>query len=200
MRTRTLALLFGAALTLTTVTPAFAGPPWISAEYPSNPFHPDTKGALLLIHTFHHGATMQVPMSGVAEGIVKGRRQTVQLQVKSTYREGVYAVRGDLPRDGNWALVITMNDGNAKASLLASLGRDGEVLTVNVPHDMKDGWIIPRAATPADIDAALKSSVALGNAERNTATGAALGFAGLLLVGAVLRNGRASARARARTA
>ena len=196
MRTRTLALLFGAALTLTTVTPAFAGPPWISAEYPSNPFHPDTKGALLLIHTFHHGAAMQFPISGVAEGIVKGRRQSVPLQLKSTYREGVYAVRGDLPKDGNWALVVTMGDGDAKATLLASLGRDGEVLAVNVPHDMKNGWIVPRAATPAEIDAALKSSVALGNAGRNTATGAAFGFLGLLLIGATYR---ASARARART-
>ena len=98
MRTRSLSLIFAAALTVATVTPALAGPPWISAEYPSNPFHDDTRGALMLVHTFHHGFARQFPLSGVAEGIVKGRRQTVQLQVTPTYREGVYAVRGNVPK------------------------------------------------------------------------------------------------------
>jgi hypothetical protein len=197
MRTRSLSLIFAAALTVASVTPALAGPPWISAEYPSNPFHDDTRGALMLVHTFHHGFARQFPLSGVAEGIVKGRRQTVQLQVTPTYREGVYAVRGSVPKDGNWALVITMNDTetNAKASLLASMNGSNEILAVNVPHDLKNGWIIPRAATSAEIDAALKSAIAVSNAERNRMAGASVGVLGLVLLGSLVGLRRRAVRA-----
>jgi hypothetical protein len=184
---RSLSLLFAAALTVAIVTPALAGPPWISAEYPSNPFHTDTRDALMLVHAFHHGVARQFPMTGIAEGIVKGRRQTVQLQVTQTYREGVYAVRGNLPKDGNWAVIITMTDSdtNTKVNLLASLNGAGEVLAVNVPHDLKNGWIVPRAATPAEINAALQSAVALSHAERNRMGAASAGVLGLILLGSL---------------
>ena len=184
---RTLPAIFAAALTIAAASPALAGPPWISAEYPANPFHDDTRGSLLLVHTFHHGQTRQVPMTGVAEGIVNGRRQTVQLQVTETYRPGVYAVRGNLPKDGNWALVITMKDGGgAQASLLASMNGAREILAVNVPHDIKNGWIVPRAATSAEINAALQSAVALSHAERNYTGAASVGVIGLLLLGSLV--------------
>ena len=188
MRTPSLTLLIAAALTIGAVTPALAGPPWISAEYPSNPFHADTRGSLMLVHTFHHGMARQFPMTAVAEGLVKGRRQSVQLQVTQTYREGVYAVRGNLPKDGNWVLVVTMNDTdtNTKANLLASMNGSGEILAVNVPHDLKNGWIVPRPATNAEINAALQSAVAYSHAGRPLNGAASAGLIGLVLLGSLV--------------
>src|SRR5690606_14581273 len=43
------AALLPAALVLALATPALAGPPWISIEYPANPLDPATRGALMVI-------------------------------------------------------------------------------------------------------------------------------------------------------
>ena len=47
-------LLAAAVLTLAAAAPAF-GPPWISIETPPNPYDAASRGAFLLVHTFHHG-------------------------------------------------------------------------------------------------------------------------------------------------
>jgi hypothetical protein len=181
------------AVTLSAVlaAPALAGPPWISAEYPVNPHHADTRGALLLIHTFHHGTAMQFPVVAVAEGVVNGKRQSIKLEVKPTYREGVFAVRGQLPASGTWVLVANLQTSvnQASASLIATVGAKGEVLAVDVPSAQQNGWTIPRAATVQDIDQALRGAVTLASARQaaldNTVTPllAGLGMLGLLLVG-----------------
>jgi hypothetical protein len=57
-------------------TPAHAGPPWISIELPANPLDPTTRGAFLLIHTFHH--RRDEAKRSPAEGMVNGRRQTMR--------------------------------------------------------------------------------------------------------------------------
>jgi hypothetical protein len=196
---RTLRYLLPVIATLLVVNPVWAGPPWISGEYPANPFHADTRGALMLVHAFHHGVSRQFPMTGVAEGLVNGRRQSIPLKVERTYREGVYAVRGDLPKNGNWALVITMTDTetNSLASLIATLGADGQVMAVNVPHRMQEGWIVPQRATREDIEAAVRTAVALANLSKHAdatndfdGTLAGLGLAGLVVTGAFVRRRR----------
>jgi hypothetical protein len=131
-------------------------------------------------------------MSGVAEGLVNGRRQTIQLEVVRTYRDGVYAVRGKGLENGSWAVVVTMTDTNSPASLIASLGPNGQVLAVSVPHEMKDGWIVPRKATREEVEGALRNAVALAGASRHAANGfdasfASLGLVGLALVGVLAR-------------
>ena len=194
MRRTIVTLLPAVFLSLSMASPALAGPPWISAEYPANPFHPDTKGALFLVHAFHHGVSRNFPMSGVAEGLVNGRRQTVQLKVERTYREGVYAVRGKGLEKGSWAVVVSMSDTEtgSPASLIASLGPNGQVMAVNVPHELKNGWIVPRKATPDDVEVALRSAIALAGTSRNGSNGfdasfAGIGIAGLALMGMLSR-------------
>jgi hypothetical protein len=78
--------------------------------------------------------------------------------------------------------------------LIASLGSNGEVLAVNVPHELKNGWIVPRAPTRAEIDAALHNAVALTKASRHASRAlpvgvslAGLGMIGLALAGAAIR-------------
>lgn len=148
------------------VTPApddIPGPPWISVEYPANPHHADTRGAIALVHTYHHGSARQFPVTGRAVGIVDGRRVTAPLDIRATYRPGVYAVRGNLP-EGAWVLAVDMDDRDASA--LVALDRAGDVTAVRVPGTDRDGWRIPHTATTADIDRLLRTTVAMATLDR----------------------------------
>jgi hypothetical protein len=146
-------------------TPAHAGPPWISAEYPSNPYETGARGSFFLVHTYHHGAPMASRLSGTAEGIVNGRRQSVKLEFVSTSKPGVYAVNYRPAAAGIWVLAINMNaaDHDAAAGMIVTVGRHGEISSVNVPTEEKEGgrWIIPRMISPQDITQALQAQTAL---------------------------------------
>lgn len=144
-------------------TPAHAGPPWISAEYPSNPHEASTRGAFFLVHTYHHGTPISSLLSGTAEGIVNGRRQTVKLEIVETGKPGVYAVRYQPASQGVWVLAINMGAGQAAAGLLATIGKNGELSSVEVPSGTAEGgrWIVPRAVTAQDVNAALRAQTAL---------------------------------------
>lgn len=146
------------------VTPApddVVGPPWISVEYPANPHHPDTRGAIALVHTYHHGDARQFPVTGRAVGVVDGRRVTAPIDVQPTYRPGVYALRANLA-EGAWVLAVDMDDRDASA--LVALDRAGSVTAVRVPGTDRDGWRIPRTATAADVDRLLRTTVAVAAA------------------------------------
>ena len=55
---------------------ALSGPPWIAVEYPVNPHDPNTRGAFMTVRTYHHGDLTAFDISGTAEGLVSGRRQS----------------------------------------------------------------------------------------------------------------------------
>ena len=147
--------------------PAAAGPPWIAVEYPANPLHEDSRGALLLVHTFHHGTSMQFPLVGYAEGFVGGQRVRRELTIAPTYRTGVHAVRGDLDGGTAWVLVLTMTDSETHVmeSMLVALNGDRALTAVDIPFATSNEWDEPRAATAAQIDAFLAMSLALAEAE-----------------------------------
>src|SRR4026208_2511235 len=99
-------------LTLAASAIAIAGPPWIAIEYPANPHDPNTRGAFLTVRTYHHGDLMSYEITGTAEGLVNGKRQSVKLDIRRLPAAGTYAVRWQKPADGSWALVInTTRDG-----------------------------------------------------------------------------------------
>ena len=160
-------LLLAAALLLTAATPAVAGPPWIAVEYPANPLHPDSRGALVLVHTFHHGDARAFPLTGYAEGIVDGRRVRRELTVSATYRAGVHAVRGDLDDGTAWVLVLTMTDTETHIleSMLVALNADRALTAVDIPFATSDEWDEPRAATAEQIDDFLDLSLALARSQ-----------------------------------
>ena len=137
-----------------------AGPPWISIEYPSNPHHPSTREASLMIRTYHHTQSLTSKIDAAAVGMVDGKRTSMSLDVRDTSMPGVYALRTPLPKGGVWVLSFTMRDQTALASAIVTVNRSGEIAAVSVPSTTsKDGWIVPRAATRADIDAALQTGV-----------------------------------------
>ena len=154
------------ALAALAATPASAGPPWIAVEYPANPLHPDSRGALLLVHTFHHGHARDFPLVGYAEGIVDGERVRRELTIRPTYRPGVHAVRGELEGGTAWVLVFNMTDTetNVIESMLVALNGDGALTAVDIPFAVHNAWDEPRAATPEQIDRFLEASLALAQA------------------------------------
>jgi hypothetical protein len=151
-----------AAVSLLAAAPALAGPPWISIEVPPNPHDRTTRGAFLVVHAFHHGNAVAFPVRGTAEGLVQGKRQTVPLAFDRTTREGSYALRKQWPTDGTWMLVISVAPDGEKsgATALVELAPSGDVASVRVPSDQRDGWTIPREVTAREIDSALQASAA----------------------------------------
>jgi hypothetical protein len=162
-------LAFLAGLTALVSTVATAGPPWIAIEYPANPHDPGTRGALLTVRTYHHGDLMSYEVTGTAEGIVDGRRQTMPLDIRRLPQTGMYAVRWQKPAQGNWILVITSKqNGSHAATALVTIDSGGGVASVSVPSDpIENGrWRVPRKVASAEVDAMLKANAATTVARR----------------------------------
>ena len=160
---RTVIRSLAAAALLSTTAFASAGPPWLSIEYPANPYDAASRGAVLLVHTFHHGTSVGYPVSGTAEGIVNGARRTVSLEFKATSRPGVYALHKQWANDGVWTLVIAATQGNGDGNTVTAvveLGANGQVAAVNVPTRQRGEWLIPAAVSMNDVDAALRARAA----------------------------------------
>ena len=157
---------FGAAVILQLAPAAVAsesalkGPPWISIEYPPNPYDEASRDAFLLVNAFHHGTPVAFPVSGQAEGMVNGERRTVKLELQRTARTGVYALRKQWSDEGTWVLVLRVLQGEDAATALVSLGRDGTIAAVEVPTRKQGQWNIPRAVGSAEIESLLARRVA----------------------------------------
>ena len=136
-----------------------SGPPWISIEYPGNPYDSNTRDAYLYVHTFHHAVPASNPVSGTAEGLVAGARRTISLEFKTTPRPGVYALRKQWPADGLWTLVIGATQGEGEhntAWAIVELGSDGAVSRVAVPTTRANGYVVPALVAMDDVERALR--------------------------------------------
>ena len=140
---------------------ALFGPPWISIEYPVNPYDATTRDAFLVVHAFHHGTPMDFPVSGTAEGLVEGRRQSVSLEFQKTSRPGVYALRKQWPNDGAWTLLVAVAQGpDDKVQAIVELGGSGGVASVRVPTRQERGYTLPARVAMSEIDAELRARAA----------------------------------------
>lgn len=140
---------------------ALSGPPWIAIEYPVNPHDPNTRGAFMTIRTYHHGDPMAYEISGTAEGLVNGRRQSSKLDIRRLPQAGMYVVRWQKPAEGSWALVVsTTREGTHVASVLVDVDSRGRVASVTVPTNPIEGgrWQVPRRIAAAELDAALRGT------------------------------------------
>jgi len=153
---RTFALV--AALSLTAFSAAKAGPPWIAIEYPANPFDRTSRDAFLTVRTYHHGDLMAKTLTGTAQGVVNGKRQSMKLDIRPGSQPGVYAVRWQRPAAGKWVLVISSGGGGVTdATVVVEISPTGTVAGVSVPtRAIGGGWITPRAVASSEIDALLQ--------------------------------------------
>ena len=153
-------LALAAVLSSVVVTTAIAGPPWIAIEYPVNPHDPNTRGAFCTVRTYHHGDLMAFDITGTAEGLVNGKRQSVRLEIRRLPQAGTYAVRWQKPAEGQWALVIsTTREGQYMASALIDVDSRGRVASVSVPSDPIEGgrWQVPKKIASAEVEAMLRN-------------------------------------------
>jgi hypothetical protein len=141
--------------------PVVAGPPWISIEYPVNPFDRTTRGAHLLVHAYYHGTPVGYPVSGTAEGVVNGERRTITLRFETTSRTGVYALRKQWSSEGSWMLVITVTQGDhdrgGVAQALVELSPTGSVASVQVPTQQHAEGAFPRRLTAQEVETAVRA-------------------------------------------
>jgi len=177
------ALLAALVAIAVAASPAHAGPPWISIEFPTNPHHSPVRGARFLVRTYHHWQPVETVLAGTAEGLVNGVRRSVNLQVSKGPVAGVYGVTGQIPAEGAWIVVIRA-PGLDNATALVTLGADGQVAGAEVPaNTTNDGWKVPRQATDAEIESALRNHAAqLASAERRSPLGWALAILGMLAI------------------
>ncbi len=148
------------ALVLSIATPALAGPPWISIELPANPYDRTSRGAFLLVHTFHHGNEIGATPSGTAEGVVGGQRRSVPLRFEQTTRTGVYALQNLWGGQGVWTLVIGMQRSAHpmdQVQALVEIGANGEVAGVRVPTARQGDNVIPSPVAMKEIETGLRS-------------------------------------------
>ncbi|MEP7381021.1 MAG: hypothetical protein ABI910_05005 [Gemmatimonadota bacterium] len=147
--------------------PVVVGPPWISIEYPVNPYDAATRGAYLVVHAFHHGTPTGLPVTGTAEGIVNGARRSVALTFAATSRPGVFTLAQQWPNDGTWTLLVSVVQGpDDNVTAVVDLTPTGEVAMVRVPTRRKDGYTLPAAVTMSTIDASLERRAAQQSAAR----------------------------------
>ena len=151
-RAAMLTSLGGAMLLLSGATSAthaawFKGGPWISIETPINPYDAPARGALFLVHTFHHAVPANLAVEARAEGLVDGHRRTVALS-PSALRTGTFAVRNEWGAKGTWSVLIVATQPAPKASIQAvvDIGADGSVGRITLPQ---------RMMTAADVDRSL---------------------------------------------
>jgi len=146
------------ALTLCAFSTALAGPPWIAIEYPANPFDRASRDAFLTVRTYHHGDLMARTVTGTAEGVVDGKRQSMRLDIRTGSQPGMYVVRWQKPATGRWVLVINSgNQGITDATAVVEINPSGGVASVTVPtRAIGNGWISPRPVASTEIDALLQ--------------------------------------------
>ena len=137
----------------------FKGGPWISIETPINPYDAPARGALFLVHTFHHAVPTSLTVDARAEGLVDGQRRTVALS-PSALRTGTFAVRNEWGAKGTWSVLIVATQPEPKASIQAvvDVAADGSISRVTLPQRMMtagdlDRSLRARAAAPVTVGA-----------------------------------------------
>jgi len=157
-RTLLRAATLASALSLIAFSSALAGPPWIAIEYPANPFDRATRDGFLTVRTYHHGNLMARTVTGTAEGLVNGKRQTMRLDIRPGSQAGMYVVRWQRPAAGKWVLVINAGqEGVVDASAVVEISPTGGIAGVTVPtRHVGDGWIGPRAVAAAEVEGLLQ--------------------------------------------
>jgi hypothetical protein len=157
MKTRIRSLALAVLATALVAAPAVAGPPWISIEFPADPYDAATRGAFLVARAFHCATPASQRLTGTAEGIVNGVRQTLVLEFSETGREGVYALKRTWPEQGTWTLVLQAHQGpTSAATAVLELGPDGAVTSIRVPTMEQRGWTVPAPVAMSEIEAGLR--------------------------------------------
>jgi hypothetical protein len=107
------------------------------------------KAALFVVRVDGCPEPAKARITGSAEGIVNGERQSIPLTLNSLPTPGVYAINKNWPAQGTWVVNLTGSYRDLRASAIVPIGPAGFL--------REPSKFFPRPATPAEIDAALKA-------------------------------------------
>jgi len=113
-------------LGLAAASSANAGGFYITVEAPGGVRDPRIKDAVLVVRAFACGDPTAARITATAEGLVAGKRQTVDLKVTPA-SSGIYSIRREWPLKGDWVVAIHGSLKGIECSKLVSLGPDGTI-------------------------------------------------------------------------
>src|SRR5262245_44196721 len=134
---------------LATTIPLTAGGFYLSLEKPTGPDALQAKDAVLLVKPYGCHQPEEAVISATAEGFVKGRRETIKLQLR-TFSKGVYAIQQQWPTEGTWLVAVRGSYLGAHTSALLELSPTGKVEIERAGGKDPRIKILPRELTPAD--------------------------------------------------
>ncbi len=139
------------------IAPAvLAGGFHISVETPVDAADPEFNNAVLLERTFGCHQPTDASVFATAEGLVKGKRQTIKLQLKPT-SQGVYAMRQQWPSEGVWMLAVRGSYLGRHSSVLVELEPDGTIAASKPGSQELQFKTLHRGLSKQEIEAALDS-------------------------------------------
>ena len=115
---------------------------------------PASNDAVLLVEAQGCHDYSQAKITGVAEGLVQGKRQSVAIDLAPTSKPGQYEVRRQWPAEGKWVLVLSGTFGGAHTHTIVELGPDGHLLPDSAPS--KGIRMAMHPVTAAEIQQALE--------------------------------------------
>jgi hypothetical protein len=112
-----------------------------------------TKGATFAVRLEECEDLATARISGTAEGLVNGARTSVPLMLYAAASTGVYLVIQDWSPEGVWVVSLTATCGSSRAGAIVPMGA-----SIAGGGFLREGTkVLPRAATKAEIDSALKA-------------------------------------------
>ena len=117
---------------------------------------PGFKSSMFVVRTDGCPEPAKARITATAEGLVDGARRSVALDLMALAQPGAYAVNKGWPAAGTWVVNLTASYLDMKAGAIVPIGSKGFL--------REPSKFFPRPATPAEIDAALKTLSANGGA------------------------------------
>lgn len=109
------------------------------------------RDAVLLVRTYRCHQPEKARVTGMAEGLVKGKRVSLPIQLE-TVDKGVYAVAQQWPTEGAWVLTFSGSYDGLHVSTLVALDAGGKVAmrTTDAGTEL-DVQMLPRALSSSDV-------------------------------------------------
>jgi hypothetical protein len=107
------------------------------------------KGAAFVLREEGCADPAKSQISATAEGLLKGERKSLTLQVMAMPKPSIYAVYQGWPAEGDWIVNLKGTCADAKAGALVPIGPKGFIREA-----LK---FFPRPATDAEIETSLKA-------------------------------------------
>jgi hypothetical protein len=141
---------------LATAISTTAGGFYLSLEKPGTNDLQQSKDVVLLVKPFGCHQPEEALISAKAEGLVKGRRETIELKLHPASSKGVYGIKRQWPTEGVWLVAVRGTYLGAHTSALLELATDGAVTIEKA--GAKDPHVkhLLRELTASDVDTRLQ--------------------------------------------